>query len=82
MEEKQIAWDEKPIKEIVKGFFKRLISLPAKFLSRKGVVFAVATYLLIGGYIAQWIWLSIAILITVGWEAAKWLIARMTGGNR
>jgi len=45
---------------------KRIIALPSKLIGFKPLCFLIATKLLLGGFIDQWIWLIVLVLVLFG----------------
>ena len=76
--DKQI-W-EMSIKEHLLTLLKRTIALPSKLIGFKPLCFLIATKLLLGGFIDQWIWLIVLVIVLFGIVGLK--IAGRVLGNR
>lgn len=60
---------------------KRLISLPSKMLGFKPFCLYLATWLLVGGYIRDWIWFAVMVMVLFGIVGLK-VLSRWKGiGN-
>lgn len=66
-----IIISDKPIWEMSIGehlliLLKRMIALPSKLIGFKSLCFLVATKLLLGGFIDQWVWLIVLVIVLFG----------------
>jgi hypothetical protein len=59
---------------------KRLIALPSKMLGFKPFCLYLATWLLVRGYIKEWSWFSVMVMVLFGIMGLK-VIARWKNGN-
>jgi hypothetical protein len=57
---------EHSVKELFVILFKRCIALPSKMIGFKPLCLYIATYLLIQGYIKDWIWFSVLVMVLFG----------------
>ncbi|MDC7225215.1 MAG: hypothetical protein PQJ61_00460 [Spirochaetales bacterium] len=57
---------EMTIKEHLITLIKRCIALPSKLIGFKPLCFLIATKLLVGGFIDQWIWLIVLVIVMFG----------------
>ena len=60
---------------------KRLISLPSKLLGFKPFCLYVATWLLVKGFIRDWIWFSVMVIVLFGIMGLKALANWRLGGR-
>ena len=60
---------------------KRLISLPSKLLGFKPLCLYVATWLLVKGFIRDWIWFSVMVIVLFGIMGLKALANWRLGGR-
>jgi hypothetical protein len=63
-------------KELVVILGKRIISLPSKLIGFKPFCLYLATWLLVKGFIRDWIWFAVAVMVLFGIVGLK-VIARM-----
>jgi len=66
-----IVISEKPVwehsfAELFAVLGKRFVSLPSKLLGFKPLCLALATWLLIGGFIRDWIWFCVLVAVLFG----------------
>ena len=59
------SW-EHSFKELFTILGKRLVSLPSKLMGFKPFCLYVATWLLIKGFIRDWIWFSVMVIVLFG----------------
>ena len=59
------SW-EHSFKELFSILGKRLVSLPSKLMGFKPFCLYVATWLLIKGFIRDWIWFSVMVIVLFG----------------
>ena len=78
--DKQI-W-EMSFKEHFLILIKRIIALPSKMIGFKPFCFYTATALLVKGYIGQWVWLFVLMMVLFGIVGLKVAGRIMTGKNR
>lgn len=64
---------DQTFREVVRGIPKRLIGLVSKLIGIKTVVMALATWLMLHGVIADYVWLIVVVLFLFGREGLKWL---------
>jgi hypothetical protein len=57
---------EHTIKELWVILGKRIIALPSKMLGFKPFCLYLATWLLVQGYIKDWIWFAVAVMVLFG----------------
>jgi len=57
---------EMSVAEHLLTLLKRIIALPSKLIGFKPLCFLIATKLLLGGFIDQWIWLIVLVLVLFG----------------
>jgi len=57
---------EHTVKELLIILGKRVISLPSKMIGFKPFCFFVATWLLVQGYIRDWIWFCVLVIVLFG----------------
>ena len=57
---------EHSFKELFAILGKRLVSLPSKLLGFKPFCLYVATWLLVEGFIRDWIWFSVMVIVLFG----------------
>jgi hypothetical protein len=67
-------------KELFAILGKRLIALPSKLLGFKPFCLYLATWLLIQGYIKDWIWFAVMVMVLFGIVGLK-VIAQWRNGN-
>lgn len=72
---------EHSIKELLTILSKRIISLPSKLLGFKPFCLYVATWLLINGFIRDWIWFSVMVIVLFGVVGLKALAHWRIGGG-
>jgi len=83
------AWEHTG-KELWAILGKRLISLPSKLLGFKPFCLYISTWLLVNGYIRDWIWFSVMVIVLFGIMGLKvlahWKLGSSIGeqltGNR
>jgi hypothetical protein len=63
-------------KELLAILGKRIISLPSKLIGFKPFCLYLATWLLVKGFIRDWIWFAVAVMVLFGIVGLK-VIARM-----
>ena len=54
------------IKEHVRFLVKRCIALPSKLVGFKSLCFFIATWLLCKGFITEWVWLCVLVIVLFG----------------
>jgi len=59
------SW-EHSFKELFSILGKRLVSLPSKLMGFKPFCLYVATWLLVKGFIRDWIWFSVMVIVLFG----------------
>jgi hypothetical protein len=59
------SW-ELSFKELIAILGKRLISLPSKLIGFKPLCLLIATWLLVGGFIRDWIWFCVLVIVLFG----------------
>ena len=74
------SW-ELSVKELLVILFKRIISLPSKLLGFKPFCLYVATWLLVNGYVRDWIWFSVMVIVLFGVVGLKALSQWRLGGG-
>ena len=74
------SW-EHSAKELWAILGKRIISLPSKLLGFKPFCLYVATWLLIKGFIRDWIWFSVMVIVLFGVVGLKVLGRWRLGGD-
>jgi hypothetical protein len=57
---------EHTVKELGVILVKRIISLPSKLIGFKPFCLITATWLLVNGYIKDWIWFSVLVIVLFG----------------
>ncbi len=57
---------EHSVKELLAILFKRCIALPSKMIGFKPLCLYIATWLLIQGYIKDWIWFAVVVMVLFG----------------
>jgi hypothetical protein len=57
---------EHSAKELWEILGKRIIALPSKMIGFKPLCFYIATYLLMKGFIRDWIWFCIVVIVLFG----------------
>jgi len=73
------SW-EHTAKELWAILGKRLISLPSKMLGFKPLCLYIATWLLTKGFIRDWIWFCIVVIVLFGIVGLK-VVSRWRGGG-
>jgi hypothetical protein len=68
------SW-EHTAKELLAILGKRIIALPSKMLGFKPLCLYLATWLLVQGYIKDWIWFAVMVMVLFGIVGLK-VIAR------
>ena len=68
-------------KELFSILGKRIISLPSKLLGFKPFCLYVATWLLVKGFIRDWIWFSVMVIVLFGVVGLKVLGRWRIGGD-
>lgn len=64
---------EQTFREVVKGIPTRAIGLVSKLIGIKTIVLGLATWLMLRGVIADYVWLIVVVLFLFGREGLKWL---------
>ena len=72
---------ELSVKELGLILLKRIISLPSKLLGFKPFCLYVATWLLVNGFIRDWIWFSVMVIVLFGIMGLKALANWRLGGR-
>jgi len=72
---------ELSFKELLIILCKRIISLPSKLLGFKPLCLYVATWLLVKGFIRDWIWFSVMVIVLFGIMGLKALANWRLGGR-
>ena len=73
------SW-EMSVSENLVILLKRIIALPSKLIGFKPLCFLIATKLLLGGFIDQWIWLIVLVLVLFGIVGLK-ITGQVLGGT-
>lgn len=81
--EKNIAPDIESLgfKDHFNLLLKRLIALPSKMAGFKPFCLYLATYLLVNGFIGQWVWLSVLMMVLFGIVGLKVAGSILTAGK-
>jgi hypothetical protein len=74
------SW-EHTVNELWAILGKRIIALPSKMLGFKPFCLYLATWLLINGYISDWIWFAVAVMTLFGIVGLKVIRGRRNGGR-
>ena len=74
------SW-ELSAKELWAILGKRIVSLPSKLLGFKPFCLYVATWLLVKGFIRDWIWFSVMVIVLFGVVGLKVLAQWKLGGG-
>jgi hypothetical protein len=73
------AW-ENTVKELFVILGKRIIALPSKMLGFKPFCLYLATYLLMRGFIQDWIWFAVVVMVLFGIVGLK-IVTRWKDGK-
>jgi len=65
-------------KELIVVLGKRILSLPSKMIGFKPLCFFIATWLLVHGYIKDWIWFCVLVIVLFGIVGLK-ILAQWKG---
>jgi hypothetical protein len=71
---------ENSFRELFLILGKRAVALPSKMLGFKPFCLYLATWLLVGGYIKDWLWFSVLAVVLFGITGLK-VITRWKGKN-
>jgi hypothetical protein len=72
---------ENTVKELWVILGKRIISLPSKLIGFKPLCLLIATWLLVNGFIRDWIWFCVLVIVMFGVVGLKVLAQWKIGGR-
>jgi hypothetical protein len=68
-------------RELFEVLGKRIVSFPSKIFGVKPLCLVVATWLLVNGYIRDWIWFCVLVIVLFGIVGLK-MLTQWKPGNR